>query len=126
MEVENLKSFENDVCLLNSAIIGLSTGLGVKLTPELGYFENCACEVWMFVYGKSTNNRHSVGKYNNTQTRARHDFCFTSMDASLNIPVHSKLKGQRNTIKFGSNTSLVPNLAPYSLSLKTILATRSL
>ena len=44
------------VRLLISAIIGLLKGSGVKLTPELGYFENCALEVWMFVYGKSTNN----------------------------------------------------------------------
>ena len=42
--------------MLNCATIGLLTGLGVQLTPKLGYFEYCACEVWMFVYGKSTNN----------------------------------------------------------------------
>ena len=43
---------------------------------------------------------------------------------SLNI--HSKLKGQRKTIKFGSDTSLEPSLAPHSLSLNTILVTLSL
>ena len=43
---------------------------------------------------------------------------------SLNI--RSKLKGQRKTIKFGSDTSLVPSLAPHSLSLNTFLVTLSL
>ena len=48
---------------------------------------------------------------------------------SLNI--RSKLKGQRKTIKFGSDTFLEvfflePSLAAHSLSLKTILVTLSL
>ena len=40
--------------------------------------------------------------------------------------IRSKLKGQRKSIKFGSYTSLVPSLAPHSLSLYTILVTLSL
>ena len=43
---------------------------------------------------------------------------------SLNI--HSKLKGQRKTIKFGSDTSLVPTLPLCSRSLLTFLETLSL
>ena len=38
---------------------------------------------------------------------------------SLNIC--SKLNGQHRTIQFGSDTSLVPSLAPHSLSLNTFL-----
>ena len=43
---------------------------------------------------------------------------------SLNI--HRKLKGQRKTIKFGSDTSLEPSLAPHILSFNTFLVTLSL
>ena len=43
---------------------------------------------------------------------------------SLNI--HSKLKGQRKTKKFGSDTSLVSSISPHSLSLETFLVTLSL
>ena len=43
---------------------------------------------------------------------------------SLNI--RRKLKGQRKTIKFGSDTSLVPTLPPCSRSLLTFLVTLSL
>ena len=43
---------------------------------------------------------------------------------SLNI--RRKLKGQRKTIKFGSDTSLVPTLSPHSLGLETFLVTLSL
>ena len=49
-DCRKLEVSENGVCLLISAI---------KLTPELGYFENCASEVWVFVVfvcGKSTNH----------------------------------------------------------------------
>ena len=45
---------------------------------------------------------------------------------SLNIRTGSKLKGQYNTVKFGSDTSLAPSLAPHSLSLNTFLVTLSL
>ena len=40
--------------------------------------------------------------------------------------IRSKLKGQRKTKKFGSDTSLVPNLPVYSRSLLTFLVTLSL
>ena len=42
------------------------------------------------------------------------------------LNIRSKLKGQRKTIKFGTDTSLEPSLAPHSLSLKTIRMTLSL
>ena len=60
-----MKSSKNDVRWVNSAIIGLLTGSGVKSTPKLGYFENCAREVWMFVYGKAKNNIVSEDTYPN-------------------------------------------------------------
>ena len=53
---------DHGVRLLNSAIIGVLSGSGVKLTPELGYCENRACEVWMFMYGKFTNHPMSEAK----------------------------------------------------------------
>ena len=43
---------------------------------------------------------------------------------SLNI--RNKLKGQCKTIKYGSETSLVPSLASHSLSFNTFLVTLSL
>ena len=83
------------VRLLISASIGLLTGSGVKLTPELGYFENCALEVWMFVYGKSTNNT------------VLEDALTPEPGPSMNsvllrwtpyLNIHSKLKGHSKTI----------------------------
>ena len=52
-----MKASNNDVRLLNSAIIGVVSGSGVKLTPEPGGFENLKREAWMllFVYGNFTN-----------------------------------------------------------------------
>ena len=70
--------------------------------------------------------QNSVRRYINTRSGAQQALCFTSMDAIFKYTVRSKLKRQRKTIKFGSNTSLEPSLAPHSLSLKKILVTLSL
>ena len=41
------------------------------------------------------------------------------------LDICSKLKGQRKTIKIGSDTSVGPSLSPHSLSLNTFLMTLS-
>ena len=92
------------------------SGSGVKLTPELGYFENKEYEAWMFMYGNSTNNIASEDTLT-PEPGPSMNSVLLRWTPSLNI--RSKLKGQRKTIKFGSDTSLVPSLAPHSLSLKT-------
>ena len=51
-----MEASNHGVRLLNSAIIGLLPGSGVKLTPELGYFKNLEREEWIFVHSKFTNN----------------------------------------------------------------------
>ena len=56
--------------------------------------------------------QYSVGIYINTRW-------------TPSLKMHSKLKGQRKTLKFGSDTSVGPSLSPQSLSLKTILLTLS-
>ena len=65
--------------------------------------------------------QYSVGRQFNTRTGAQHEFCFTSLGAVLTYTVRNKLKGQRKTIKFGSDTSEGPSLPPHSLSLKNFL-----
>ena len=80
----------------------------------------------MFVYGKSTNNIVSEDTLTPEPGLSMNSVLLRWMP-SLNI--RSKLKGQRKsgkTIKFGSDTSLEPSLAPHTLSLKTILVTLSL
>ena len=77
----------------------------------------------MFVNGKFTNN--IVSEVNLTsELGPSMNYVLLRWTPSLNK--RSKLKGQRKTVKFGSYTSLVPSLAPHSLSLNTFLVTLSI
>ena len=118
-----MEASENGVCLLISAITRVVSGSDVKLTPELVYFENCASEVWMFMYGKSLNHPVSEVKLT-SELGPSMNSVLLRWAPSLNI--RSKLKGERKTLKFGSDTSLVPGLPPHSLSFTTFLVTLSL
>ena len=75
------------------------------------------------MYGKTTNNKVLEDTLK-PEPGPSMNSDLLRWTQSLNI--RSKLKGQRKNIKFGSDTSLEPSLAPHSLSLNTILVTLSL
>ena len=118
-----MEASKNVVRLFISAITRVVSGSDVKLTPELGYFENCASEEWMFVYGKSTNYPVSEVKLTSKLGPSLNSVLLR-WGPSLNI--RSKLKGERKTLNFGSDTSLVQDLPSHSLSFTTFLVTLSL
>ena len=97
--------------------------MDVKLTFEPGVFVKWELEAWMFVYGKSANNIVSEVKLT-SKLGPSVNSDLLRWATSLNI--RSKLKGQCKTMKYGSDTSLVPSLAFHSLSFKTFLVTLSL
>ena len=122
-DCRKLEASENGVCLLISAITRVVSGSDVKLTPKLVYFENCASEVWMLMYGKSINHPVSEVKLT-SELGPSMNSVLLRWAPSLNI--RSKLKGERKTLKFGSDTSLVPGLPPHSLRFTNFLMTLSL